>query len=273
MASIQPLPSSPPSTVLAPPQGAVIAGQVIRVTAADAAYNPHPHMTGVVVTEADASGRSERRTVATDAGGGAWIAVGANVAALAVSLGPKEVYTTSVQPRPTTPPAQPVIEDIQPFRGQAPVRMVESGGLAEIRGTGLHEVTEVSVDGRPATPLASGTNYVVASLDGEGPAQVQVACANGFSSPPAVVTLVKITPEQIPPAALAKGQTADLVLRITGTSEAVPVALQIQSPTIQFADGGKQLRAMSSGGTSNVVRTTIRASRPGPYDLTYRLTR
>jgi hypothetical protein len=60
---------------------------------------------------------------------------------------------------------------------------------------------------------------------------------------------------------------------IAGYKMAPPVALQIQSPTIQFADGGTQQRAMSSGGANNVVRTTMRASRPGPYDLSYRLTR
>ena len=83
--------------------------------------------------------------------------------------------------------------------------------------------------------------------------------------------LVKLTPEQPPPAVLQAGQTAEIVLRASGTTDAVPVELEIRSGSISFLSGGMRQKVMSSAGSQNLVRTSIRATRAGPYELQYKI--
>src|SRR5882762_4967802 len=238
-----------PTALLAPPPDHVVSGEVIRVTTVDASYSPNPSLSGIVVTETDSNGRQQSRTVMTDADGAAIILLAENTAQVAIALKGKQVYTAKTQSSVPLNDNRPAITGITAYQSVARRSMVESGSLVEIHGTDLSNVTQLTVDGRPAPTLASGRDYALGRLEGEGPGQVQVSCINGLTSPPSPIVLVKLTLEQRPPAVLQAGQTAEIVLRASGTTDAVPVELEIRSGSISFLSGGMQQKVMSSGGS------------------------
>ncbi|PYT22415.1 MAG: hypothetical protein DMG57_35550 [Acidobacteria bacterium] len=260
-----------PTALLAPPPDHVLSGEVMRVTTVNASYSPNPSLSGIVVTETDSNGRQQSRTVMTDADGAAIILLAENTAQVAIALKGKQVYTAKTQSAVPLNDNRPAITGITAYQSAARRSMVESGSLVEIHGTDLSNVTQLTVDGRPAPTLASGRDYALGRLEGEGPGQLQVSCINGLTSPPAPIVLVKLTPEQRPPAVLQAGQTAEIVLRASGTTDAVPVELEIRSGSISFLSGGMRQKVMSSAGSQNLVRTSIRATRAGPYELQYKI--
>lgn len=266
--------SAQPVGMLGPPPEHVVAGGVIRVTTIDNTYTPHPPIGGVIVTETDTSGKETKRTVRTDNHGGTWLKIGETTAVVAVGIvGGKEVYRASVRNPVATKGQLPVINELKPYHGTSPPNVLESGSLTEIHATNCPSVGQVLVNGKSTTPLAAGDNYALARLDGSGPAQVQVAPQQGALSNPVQCNLVSLKPEVIPPTVMTKGQQSELAINITGTSEPVPVTCNIESQTISFAGGSKVTRVMSSGGGHNVARAVVVADQPGPYKLTYALSK
>ena len=269
--TVQPARGTEPVSVLGPPPGYVIAGQVIRVTAVDQDYFPNVPLQGLVVSETDDQGETSSREVQSDAEGGAWILVGATTRSMSIAVDEKPVYSSPTREPAAVPQGPPAIDVVKPYQSEGPEGMVESGSLAEITGRDFGSVTEILVDGEPQKPLAAGSDYVLGRLKGEGAIQLEITNGQGFASPSTEVVLIKIIPEQVPPPVLQSGQTAEVVLRIEGTMESVRIGFTIDSQSIRFADGSVKLVATSSGGGSNTVRISIRAQQSGPYTINYRL--
>jgi hypothetical protein len=223
-----------------------------------------------VVTETDEAGRSESRTLQADAHGGVWIPISASARAISVAVDGKELYRSVAQLGPASSRSAE-IASLQPFQGEAPPGFLESGALTELRGTGLRNVSYVESSGSSAPVLASGPNYVLTRLPGEGPVLVHVQSRDGLIGPTRRVTLIQLVPEGRPPEVLRAGQVAEVVLRVRGTDQAIPVLLTSRSQSVRLAEGRPQVRVMSSGGAANLVRAQVTANRAGPYDIEYRV--
>ena len=269
--TVHPVAGTEPASVLGPPPGHVIAGQVIRVTTVDQEYSPNAPLRGLVVSETGEQGETSSREVETDAEGGAWILVGPTARSISIAVDEKAVYSSPAHEPATVPQGAPVIDVVKPYQSEGPAGMVESGSLAEITGRDFGSVTEILVDGEPQKPLAAGSDYVLGRLKGEGATQLEITNGQGFASDATEVVLVKIIPEQVSPPVLQSGQVAEVVLRIEGTMESVRIGFAIDSQSIRFADGSMKLVATSSGGASNTVRVAIRAQQVGSYTISYRL--
>ena len=259
------------TAVLGPPADQVTSGQPIRLTAVNQNLQPSPAREGLSITEIDQQGSTHTRQVQTDLRAGAWIMVGAETKRLKIDLEGKEVYSRETRQTPGLSEKQPAIDVVTPFQSAGPEGMVESGSLAQISGSHLGPATQLLVEGRPQVPLVAGTDYLVAFLEGVGPTRIAVRNGQGLTSPEKAITLVRISTEQVPPSLFKRGQKADIVLRIEGTADAIPLDFAIDSKTMRFLDGNQFTTSTSSGGDQNTVRVTIHAQGAGPYRINFRL--
>ncbi len=117
----------------------------------------------------------------------------------------------------------------------------------------------------------AGTDYLVGFLEGVGPTRIAVRNAQGLTSPEKLITLVRISTEQVPPSLFKRGQKAEIILRIEGTEDAIPIDFAIDSKTMYFLDGNQYTTTSSSGGDPNTVSVTILAQGAGPYRINFRL--
>ncbi len=257
--------------VFGPPADQVTSGQPIRVTAVNQNFQPSPAREGLVITEIDEKGAAQTRQVQTDLRAAAWIMVGAQTKILKINLEGKEVFSRETRQAPGLSQRQPVIDLVTPFQSEGPKDMVESGTLARICGSHLGPATQLLIDGKPQVPLVAGTDYLVGFLEGVGPTNIAVRNGQGLTSPEKEITLVRISTEQVPPSIFKSGQKADIILRIEGTPESIPIEFGIDSKTMRFVDGNQFMITSSSGGDPNTVNVTIQAQRAGPYRINFRL--
>ena len=224
-----------------------------------------------MITEIDEQGATQTRQVQTDLGAGAWIMVGAETKTLTVHLEGKEVFSRETRQAPGLSQRQPMIDVVTPFQSEGPEGMVESGSLAQISGSHLGPATQLLIEGKPQVPLVAGTDYLVGFLEGVGPTSIAVRNGQGLTSPEKEITLVRISTEQVPPSFFKRGQKAEIILRIEGTSDAIPLDFAINSKTMRFLDGNQFITITSSGGDQNTARVTIQAQGAGPYRINFRL--
>ena len=259
------------TAVFGPLADQVTSGHPIRLTAVNQNFQPCPAREGLLVLEIDEQGATETRSVQTDLRAGAWIMVGAETKTLKIHLEGKEVYSRETRPRPGLSQKQPEIDVVTPFQSAGPKGMVESGSLAQISGSNLGTVTQLLVEGRPQVPKVAGTDYLVGFLEGVGTTRIAVRNAQGLTSPEKLITLVRISTEQVPPSLFKRGQKAEIILRIEGTEDAIPIDFAIDSKTMYFLDGNQYTTTSSSGGDPNTVGVTILAQGAGPYRINFRL--
>lgn len=272
----EPLPMLPPlqaqaTAVFGPPADQITAGQAIRLTAVNQNLQPSPAREGLLITEIDQQGATQTRQVPTDVGAGAWVMVGAETKTLTIQLEGKEVFSRETRQAPGLSQRQPEIDVVTPFQSAGPEGMVENGSLAQISGSHLGPATQILVEGRPQVPLVAGSDYLVGFLEGVGPTRVAVRNGQGLTSLEKTITLVRISTEQVPPSLFKRGQKADVILRIEGTADAIPLDFAIDSKTMRFLDGNQFTTTTSSGGEQNTVRVTIQAQGAGPYRINFRL--
>ena len=210
------------TAVFGPPADQVTSGQPIRLTAVNQTFQPSPAREGLFITEIEEQGATQTRQVRTDLRAGAWIMVGTQTKTLTVHLEGKEVFSRETRQAPGLSQRQPMIDVVTPFQSTGPEGMVESGSLAQISGSHLGPATQLLIEGKPQVPLVAGTDYLVGFLEGVGPTSIAVRNGQGLTSPEKEITLVRISTEQVPPSFFKRGQKADIILRIEGTSDAIP---------------------------------------------------
>ncbi len=259
------------TAVFGPPAGQVTSGQPIRLTAVNANFQPSLAREGLSITEIDQKGATHTRQVQTDLRAGAWIMVGTETKTLTIDLEGKEVYSRETVQAPGLSQRPPTIDVVTPFQSAGPEGMVESGSLAQISGRHLGPATELLIEGKSQVPLVAGADYLVGFLEGVGPTRIAVRNSQGLTSQEKTITLVHISTEQVPPSLFKRGQKADIVLRIEGTADAIPVDFAIDSKTMRFLNENQFTTGTSSGGEQNTVRVTIQAQGAGPYRINFRL--
>ncbi len=259
------------TAVFGPPADQVTSGQPIRLTAVNQAFRPSPAREGLLITEIDEQGATQTHQVQTDLRAGAWIMVGTETKKLTVHLEGKEVFSRETRQTTGLSQRQPVINVVTPFQSTGPEGMVESGSLAQISGRHLGPATQLLIEGKPQVPLVAGTNYLVGFLEGVGRTRIAIRNGQGLTSPEKEITLVRISTEQVPPSLFKRGQKADIILRIEGTSESIPIDFAIDSKTMRFLNGEQFITKTSSGGDQNTVLVTIQAKGAGPYRINFRL--
>jgi hypothetical protein len=272
--SVLPVLEAEVSGMLGPPPGHVLRGQVIRVAAVDSSYTPHAPLTGLVVSETDATGETVRRPVKTDPRGSAWVAVGEVTQVLVVSTADgREIYRVEPEPSLALPERPPVVEAVTNFQGEGPSGLVDASALVEIRGSGWTDLSTVRIGDREEPPLAMGSGWaVVAPIGAPGPTDLQVTSLRSFTGEPSEVTSVALRVQEAPPENMHQGQVGDVLLMLEGTEEPVALRFDIVAGGIRFADGSRSAVFRSSGGSPNRLRVSVRADSPGSWRVTYRLT-
>ena len=259
------------TALFGPPEDQVTSGRLIRVTTVNQTFQPSPAREGLLITEIDEQGATQTRQVQTDLSAGAWIMVGTEAKTLTAHLEGKEVYSRETRQAPGLSQRQPVIDVVTPFQSSGPKGMVESGSLARISGSHLGPATQLLIEGKSQVPLVAGTDHLVGFLEGVGPTRIAVRNGQGLTSPEKEITLVQISTEQVPPSFFKRGQKADIILRIEGTSDAIPLDFAIDSKAVHFLDGNRFTTTTSSGGDQNTARVTLHAQGAGPYRINFRL--
>ena len=70
---------------------------------------------------------------------------------------------------------------------------------------------------------------------------------------------------------LFTGQGTTLRLKIIGTEEKLPIALDNNTPEIVSVEGGTKQVIMTSGGTNNTIERNVKGTKRGNFDIKYKL--
>jgi len=145
----------------------------------------------------------------------------------------------------------------------------------EITGAGFcgaADANRVTIGGEPALVLAASSLGITLLPPDElapGPALVAAACGER-AFPPFSVTFLSL--ELLAgSASLAPGERRELLVRITGTRESVPIEARNLAPEITSLAGGKSARVTSSGGEENTARFQLTGKSRGAFLISIRL--
>jgi hypothetical protein len=130
----------------------------------------------------------------------------------------------------------------------------------------------VIVAGRSALVLAaSSLALMILPPEGlpPGPAQVTLSCADGA---PVSFSLTFLSLELLVSAApLKPGERRDLLVRVAGTKDRVPLEARNLAPEIAELAGGNPVRLSSTGGPENSARFELRGHSHGSFLISIRL--
>ncbi len=145
----------------------------------------------------------------------------------------------------------------------------------DITGSGLcsdADANHVIVAGRSALVLAaSSLALMILPPEGlpPGPAQVTLSCADGA---PVSFSLTFLSLELLVSAApLKPGERRDLLVRVAGTKDRVPLEARNLAPEIAELAGGNPVRLSSTGGPENSARFELRGHSHGSFLISIRL--
>jgi hypothetical protein len=210
---------------------------------------------------------SDGMSVRTDTTGRAAFAVPTSpgVVSAAIAGRPDRAVLTVV----TTPPENSgaAVRSVPRFAALADRFEITGSGFC-----GASDANRVSIGGEPTLVLAA-SSLAITLLPPDalapGPALIAAACGDR-AFPPFSVTFLSL--ELIAgSASLAPGERRDILVRITGTRESVPIEARNLAPEITALAGGPSARAASSGGEENTARFELTGKTRGAFLISLRL--
>lgn len=206
-------------------------------------------------------------SVKTDATGRAAFAVPASpgVASAALAGRPDRAVLTVVPAPPKS--ATAAVRSVPRFAALTDRFEITGNGFC-----GTADANRVSIGGQPALVLAaSSLALTLLPPDGlaPGPALVAASC-DGRALPPFSLTFLAL--ELLAGSAtLAPGERRELLVRIEGTRESVPIEARNLAPEIAALTGGNPVRQASSGGAENAARFELTGLARGGFLISIRL--
>lgn len=210
---------------------------------------------------------SDGMSVKTDATGRAAFAVPASPRAVfaAIAGRPDRAVLTVVPAPPKT--ATAAIRSVPRFAALTDRFEITGNGFC-----GTADANRVTIGGQPALVLAaSSLSLTLLPPDGlaPGPALVVATCAS-HAFPPFSVTFLSLG-LSAGSASLAPGERRELLVRIEGTREGVPIEARNLAPEIASLTGGNPVRLASSGGAENTARFELTGMARGAFLIRIRL--
>jgi hypothetical protein len=210
---------------------------------------------------------SDGMSVKTDSTGRASFAVPSSpgVVSAAIAGRPDRAVLTVVPAPPNNSGA--AVRSVPRFAALADRFEITGAGFC-----GAADANRVTIGGEPALLLAA-SSLAITLLPPDalapGPALVVATCADR-AFPPFSVTFLSL--ELLAgSASLAPGERRDILVRIAGTRESVPIEARNLAPEIATLTGGKSARVASSGGEENTARFELTGKSRGSFLISIRL--